>query len=508
MAWKRSSSFSTFRLLRYIAIGASVGIGGAAMYYVGANQGFTISSKLTPVAGKPLGVRIENIVACSVVALSTVVVIGVGTQRIFGASPVERLRDAIPPSLREAMRQIEGALKPILDSVADTRHPLLLNLAAVARLQEELTVAHPTGLSICQNRDVVADALHWMRFASCAYGFAVCKALGLTGDFSMQTVRKGAMAQTTNITQVQEIADKLWIVKHTNLRDRQDVLMYSNAIFNHVHSPCFYIALDHNMRAVVLSVRGSMSVGDTLTDLVCESTAFLSGEAHAGIAAGANNVLAQARETLVDVLTRFSDEEYKLVVTGHSLGAGTAILLTMLLLDDPIFVTCQVECWAFAPPPVFTPLEKISPRCHRAIKCFVYRNDLVPRLSLFSVRRLCLQVKAADSMPLKAITRLMLAYGTCDQEKRERADFMVLFRQLKHRCGVAAPPFATPGQIYWMLDSDGRFYTTTSREFRSVLLKADMLLSHLPSSYECGLQKTFHLLHRMANRTLLICSSL
>eukprot|EP00959_Pyramimonas_sp_CCMP1952_P253522 5297116-Pyramimonas_sp.AAC.1 len=62
-----------------------------------------------------------------------------------------------------------------------------------------------------------------MHFASCAYGFAFCKALGLTADISVHELGKRAMASTSNLTQVQEIADKLWIVKHTNIRSPQDI---------------------------------------------------------------------------------------------------------------------------------------------------------------------------------------------------------------------------------------------------------------------------------------------
>ena len=44
---------------------------------------------------------------------------------------------------------------------------------------------------------------------------------------------------------------------------------------------------------------------------------------------------------------------YKLVVTGHSLGAGTAVLATLeILLGSDKFVSPQrVKCIALAPPP-------------------------------------------------------------------------------------------------------------------------------------------------------------
>ena len=43
---------------------------------------------------------------------------------------------------------------------------------------------------------------------------------------------------------------------------------------------------------------------------------------------------------------------FKVLVTGHSLGAGAAILSTLIWLRDPVLGSSKVECLALAPPPV------------------------------------------------------------------------------------------------------------------------------------------------------------
>mmetsp|Transcript_23061 Transcript_23061/g.38597 ORF Transcript_23061/g.38597 Transcript_23061/m.38597 type:complete len:518 (-) Transcript_23061:41-1594(-) len=503
---EQPSSISMSRLLRYAAITASIGIGGAALYYAGTDQGFNFysaaglpraiakafgggesSKSRLPVSRRVVGLSL------SVVTLSSVA-LGASKLGYFDKGPVDRLREMIPDSLREAAHQLEGPFKLILDGLTHpslSRHPLLLNLAVAARLQEDLRVVSqrpslsPAGMSVCENREVSEAALHWMRFASCAYGFALCKTLGLSGDVSMHEVGRRAMAGKHEAS-VQEITDKLYTVKHAGLGGPEDI------IFNDYHSPCFYIALDHEKRAVVLAVRGTLTVADAFTDLVCESTTFLSGEAHTGIAAGAKKVLKRSRDALVETLTRYSSEGhiYKLVITGHSLGAGTAILLTLLMSEDSALATHKIECWAFGPPPVFSPLERISPRCHNAIKCFVYRNDWVPRMSLHSVHTLCLQVKSVDMMPWTAMTRLKVAMGTRKLEDQENMELMGLFDQLRDSCRASAQPLTLPGQIYWMSEAEGHFQLTHSEKFGSVLLKSDMLMSHFPNNYEWGLQKT------------------
>ena len=45
---------------------------------------------------------------------------------------------------------------------------------------------------------------------------------------------------------------------------------------------------------------------------------------------------------------------YRLLVTGHSLGAGTAVMATLLWLNDAE-LRSKLECVAFAPPPIFRP---------------------------------------------------------------------------------------------------------------------------------------------------------
>jgi predicted lipase len=57
---------------------------------------------------------------------------------------------------------------------------------------------------------------------------------------------------------------------------------------------------------------------------------FLSGYAHSGILRGSLKILHAARTDLTALLEKYPG--YKLVVTGHSLGAGTAILITLEVL--------------------------------------------------------------------------------------------------------------------------------------------------------------------------------
>ena len=77
----------------------------------------------------------------------------------------------------------------------------------------------------------------------------------------------------------------------------------------------------------------------------------MDGFAHSGILRGAKKILRMTKPILTDLLNQYP--EYSLVVTGHSLGAGTAILISMevMLGQNQLVAADRVECVALAPPP-------------------------------------------------------------------------------------------------------------------------------------------------------------
>lgn len=93
--------------------------------------------------------------------------------------------------------------------------------------------------------------------------------------------------------------------------------------------------------------------------------------------------------------------EYEFVVTGHSLGGGVATLVHMLLLakeDDDAFY--QSRCVAFAAPPTISRHNPLD-RCVN----FIHDQDVVPFLSVDSIRRLCQSVQKIDDQNMRLIQR-------------------------------------------------------------------------------------------------------
>ncbi|XP_036096765.1 diacylglycerol lipase-beta isoform X3 [Molossus molossus] len=151
----------------------------------------------------------------------------------------------------------------------------------------------------------------------------------------------------------------------------------------------FIVALDHKKECVVVAVRGTMSLQDILTDLSAESETLDIGcelqdcSAHKGISQAARYLY---RRLISDgILSQaFSiAPEYRLVIVGHSLGAGAAALLAIMLRNTyPL-----VRCYAFSPP-----RGLLSKSLYEYSKKFtvslVLGKDVIPRLSVTNMEDL------------------------------------------------------------------------------------------------------------------------
>jgi hypothetical protein len=110
-------------------------------------------------------------------------------------------------------------------------------------------------------------------------------------------------------------------------------------------------------------------------------------------------------------------EDYELILTGHSLGAGTACLLNIMLQSPSqqhahanrllLPAGQTVRCFAYASPPVFSPLQVVPRAVLQSTTNYIHENDCVPFLSVHSVRHCfsCIRV-LEDFMRSKQMGRL------------------------------------------------------------------------------------------------------
>lgn len=114
---------------------------------------------------------------------------------------------------------------------------------------------------------------------------------------------------------------------------------------------------------------------------------FCGGEAHCEMAQMAERTWKITKPHVVSALE--SNEDYSFVITGHSLGGGVASLVNILCHQRgrQEVLGRKTSCFLYGSPPVFSPLEIVNDAVS-STTCYINENDVVPFLSVSSVRRM------------------------------------------------------------------------------------------------------------------------
>ncbi|XP_049866901.1 diacylglycerol lipase-beta isoform X2 [Pectinophora gossypiella] len=174
-------------------------------------------------------------------------------------------------------------------------------------------------------------------------------------------------------------------VKYMSRMAADDIIFAS--FNNRVFELPFCVIADHERESIVVAVRGSISLRDIFTDFTAGSEKFEADglpedtAAHKGMSMGAAKMLRRLTPVLDRAFQQFP--HYDLILTGHSLGAGVAVLVALKL--RPRYPHLKV--FAFS-----TPAGLISREAARYTESFVLTvgvgDDLVMRLSVHSIENL------------------------------------------------------------------------------------------------------------------------
>lgn len=216
----------------------------------------------------------------------------------------------------------------------------------------------------------------------------------------------------------------------------------------------------------------------------------------------AEKVWEVAGATILMLLREHKD--YSLVLTGHSLGGGTACLLNIMChqKDGQLVDGRHTQCFAYASPPVFTPVDLV-PRAVDSCVNYIHGNDAVPFLSIDSLRRLFNQISMVESHTRRMdfLSRMRLVTGYELPNERICEDVaLAKERNLEPKKG--APKLAIPSAAnVWLqeVDVSGRydFKLCDSKRLATLGLQieSNMLKDHFPPCYE-------HALHNLADEVL------
>jgi len=151
-----------------------------------------------------------------------------------------------------------------------------------------------------------------------------------------------------------------------------------------VLKPSFIMVRDPSLNAIVLAVRGTHSFKDAFTSLtgaskphhVVDTNGVILGYSHFGMLASARWLKGEVGGALAQALA--ANPGYQLYIIGHSLGGGTAAMLTMMLREQggPF---AEAQCVAIACPACMT-LE-LAKSCAGYVTTVVNCADVIPTIS-------------------------------------------------------------------------------------------------------------------------------
>ena len=178
---------------------------------------------------------------------------------------------------------------------------------------------------------------------------------------------------------------------------------FRNGLYQSPH----FVVIDQSpdrpdQKAIVVGIRGSMSISDALTDLVVTPAELHFRSAamrekfggggpclvHGGMLRTTENVLANLESN--GVLTDLVDGKYKnlkLVLVGHSLGAGAVVILSILIHDRYPSLKDRLTCVAYAPPGGLL-TKNLSDYTASYVVGGFFGVDVVPRLAVHTIEDL------------------------------------------------------------------------------------------------------------------------
>ncbi|CAI5445450.1 unnamed protein product [Caenorhabditis angaria] len=184
-------------------------------------------------------------------------------------------------------------------------------------------------------------------------------------------------------------------------QDRNCDLVYMS-FRNRVYEVPFAVIVDHDKKSIIVTIRGSCSLIDLVTDLCLadeimtvdvDQDATLREDSeldkrgdvrvHRGMLRSARFIFETLEKQNILKNTFVVNPSYQLVVCGHSLGAGVGSLLTMLLKQE--YPT--IRCYAFAPPGCVIS-EFGQDEMEKYVMSVVAGDDIVSRMSFQTLHKL------------------------------------------------------------------------------------------------------------------------
>ena len=230
-------------------------------------------------------------------------------------------------------------------------------------------------------------------------------------------------------------------------------LTESEVLFAHFGTkmclPGFFVATPRDANEIVVAVRGTLSLQDCVTDAFSTPTALAvkdlpAGEVfvHEGMLLSARNIIKMLKEE--GVLPQILSSGKNIKICGHSLGAGVATILSIVLRVEYPELRDRVQCFAYSPPGGLLS-RNLSTYTETFVEACLVENDVIPRLSQVTMEELR--------------NGMIKAMGEC---RRSKADVL----QHVARCGCCV---RTSAYYFEADDSEPLTHSTGSDESATIV---------------------------------------
>lgn len=245
-----------------------------------------------------------------------------------------------------------------------------------------------------------------------------------------------------------------------------------------------FLAFHPKRKEALVGLKGTSTVADCLTDVLSSSVKLegVSQDAwfHEGIGEAAMKLASDLEDLIVHM---FLPLKYNVVLTGHSLGAGTACILGIILREriKDLHRHRHLHVYAFAPPPVVSKDMALS--CTDFITSCVNNMDVIPRSSVANL--------VVGQQLLAAVEKKMGEEGKSATELPTEATHE-LWQKARDEVHNSEHFLHVPGQVVYFYrfgeDTHGLLKKTCELwTLRHIEITETMLNDHLTQSYRDAL---------------------
>lgn len=220
--------------------------------------------------------------------------------------------------------------------------------------------------------------------------------------------RKHRFFKAVDPKEVYELHDLLWFseISYADKAEQLESLLNTTRdqyelVYSKMESapnePAHYIAIKKQQKKwsnsveVLMSIRGTKELGDLLSDAFLDAADYRGGKAHAGVMESGRHIAKKHTNLLRTLLEASGKKRIKLVLVGHSLGAGAAAIAAMEF-NDLDFVDATAV--GFGCPSLLS--KELADSTQDYILTVVTDSDVVPRMSGATVGNVFLDIMSYD----------------------------------------------------------------------------------------------------------------